>query len=474
MRASPILSLAPAVRLVEDKPADLAIEGPTLRLPVSSPASGLRATLQQLAAGGATEESLAQVVRELDGATGLLRFHHLLGELREGRALCLTLTRGGERLATCVPTSAPITARPPFPGRGRFLLSRFAYLRRHDESLIVESPLSHAYFVLHEAHSSLLFHALSNPLDAEMLVERIDALLPDEAEMALALLWGEGLLTAVHENGEVEEESDPQLQQWESHDLMFHARSRAGRHANPYGGTFPFVGRVEPEPALEPERSDDFVDLHRPDLDRLGREDRPFTQVVETRRSRRQRGATPIDLQQLGGFLYRSSRLRRVVDQETHQVSDRVYPGGGACYELEIYLAVDRCDGLESGFYHYGPDTHRLFRLGPETVETRALLVSAVRTARSDPPEVLMVLAARFRRVTWKYRSMAYAGILKDVGVLYQNMYLVATAMGLSGCALGGGDSDLFARAAGANYLTEGSVGEFTLNRGTGPGSPTT
>jgi SagB-type dehydrogenase family enzyme len=58
---------------------------------------------------------------------------------------------------------------------------------------------------------------------------------------------------------------------------------------------------------------------------------------------------------------------------------------------------------------------------------------------------------------------MAYAVILKHVGVVFQTMYLVATAMGLSPCGVGGGDSDLFARAAGADYYAETSVGEFLL-----------
>jgi hypothetical protein len=42
-------------------------------------------------------------------------------------------------------------------------------------------------------------------------------------------------------------------------------------------------------------------------------------------------------------------------------------------------------------------------------------------------------------------------------------MYLVATAMGLAPCALGGGDSDLFAAVARTNYYAETSVGEFIL-----------
>jgi hypothetical protein len=42
-------------------------------------------------------------------------------------------------------------------------------------------------------------------------------------------------------------------------------------------------------------------------------------------------------------------------------------------------------------------------------------------------------------------------------------MYLVATAMGFAPCALGGGNSDVFAEAAGTDYYAESSVGEFVL-----------
>jgi SagB-type dehydrogenase family enzyme len=76
---------------------------------------------------------------------------------------------------------------------------------------------------------------------------------------------------------------------------------------------------------------------------------------------------------------------------------------------------------------------------------------------------VLLIVAARFQRVMWKYASMAYALILKDVGVLYQTMYLVATAMNLAPCAIGCGNADLFAQATGTDYWAESSVGEFLL-----------
>jgi SagB-type dehydrogenase family enzyme len=77
--------------------------------------------------------------------------------------------------------------------------------------------------------------------------------------------------------------------------------------------------------------------------------------------------------------------------------------------------------------------------------------------------QIELILAARFQRVAWKYASMAYAAILKHVGVLYQTMYLVATAMDLAPCAVGCGNADLFARSAGTDYYAESSVGEFLL-----------
>jgi SagB-type dehydrogenase family enzyme len=58
---------------------------------------------------------------------------------------------------------------------------------------------------------------------------------------------------------------------------------------------------------------------------------------------------------------------------------------------------------------------------------------------------------------------MAYSTVLKDVGVLMQTMYLVATAMGLSPCAIGCGDAEKSARLLGTRFEAESSVGEFLL-----------
>jgi SagB-type dehydrogenase family enzyme len=81
-------------------------------------------------------------------------------------------------------------------------------------------------------------------------------------------------------------------------------------------------------------------------------------------------------------------------------------------------------------------------------------------------PQVLITIAARFGRVSWKYSSIAYALILKDVGVLIQTFYLMATDMRLGGCATGITNIDLFARMTGMKFHIEGPVGQFAIGRG--------
>jgi SagB-type dehydrogenase family enzyme len=215
-------------------------------------------------------------------------------------------------------------------------------------------------------------------------------------------------------------------------------------------------------------------ELYRPDLARLEREDPPLAYVQERRRSIREFDAEhPLTDRQLGEFLFRVARVTgtREGDVATpcgpvrQHFAARPYPAGGGLYELELYAAVQACDNLAPGLHYYDPAGHRLIRLTGRTADVAALLRDAAGStgAPEDTLQVLLIFAARFPRIAWKYESIAYALTLKHVGVLQQTMYLVATAMGLAPCAIGGGDADLFARAAGTDYYTETSVGEFLL-----------
>jgi len=260
------------------------------------------------------------------------------------------------------------------------------------------------------------------------------------------------------------------LRQWEFHDLLFHSRSRLGRHNYPYGGTFRFLDALPPLPAVRPPGPARRIALYKPDMQALEAADVSFTRVTEARRSVRTRGEQPLSAARLGEFLYRSARVKEVHPASRehgspYEASVRLCASGGAMHELELYLTLSRCAGIEPGLYHYDPLAHELEHLtdlGPR--QKRLLADACVSSGLDTPPDVLITLAARFQRVAWKYQSMAYAVTLKNTGALYQQMYLVATAMNLAPCGLGGGDSDLFAEAAGLDYYAETSVGEFMLS----------
>ena len=61
------------------------------------------------------------------------------------------------------------------------------------------------------------------------------------------------------------------------------ARSRKGRHAEPFGGTYPHKERLEPLPAVKPKAAGATIPLYRPDIVLLAERDIPFTRVLEER-----------------------------------------------------------------------------------------------------------------------------------------------------------------------------------------------
>ena len=76
----------------------------------------------------------------------------------------------------------------------------------------------------------------------------------------------------------------------------------------------------------------------------------------------------PITLAELAQFLDGTARVlsrsdaKLDLDEGGHTV--RPYPSAGAAYELELYLAVNRCEGLARGFYHYDAGAHALAPIG--------------------------------------------------------------------------------------------------------------
>jgi oxazoline/thiazoline dehydrogenase len=397
----------------------------------------------------------------VDESTGALSLREQLQKLWRYGFLTEVLyfeERAAASLTACGETSLiPDIIRPSEP----VILSEYSCMHKCGETLVLETTEFSATMQVRHARLMQAATALVNPMNCDNLARCVQ--LPEDTVMAfVALLLG----IEVVRRADTSSSQTKNISGWAFADRLLHARSRLGRHVGGFGGTFPLRGTVEHPSALACRRGGESVQLPVPDLAQITARDRPFTSVLEQRRSLREHSAEPISSGQLGEFLYRTARVTEVFQSYGMEFIKRPFPSGGGLYEIEFYLVVNRCEGVKSSLYRYDGQTHCLEHISDPSSDTKAMLVDAMRSSGCrNEPHVLIVLSARFLRVNWKYESIAYSVILKNVGVIYQTMYLVAAAMGLAPCALGGGSAISFCRATGSDYWDESAVGEFMVGR---------
>ena len=418
--------------------------------------------------GRSIDKEVQLLVRRLAGH-GLLEYR--LGRARDGKDQ-------GEDQVVIEPQVPDYWPRAQQLGEADILvLSRFAYLRRRGNEMVLESPRAGALFRICDPKIPAALALLSAPQPIERL-RRQDGF--PGLELLAVLVDCQILfkVDAARDSGLRPAEGDDNLVLWDFHDFLFHARSTEGRHANPMGGVYPYAGVMAPLPAVRPRWPGKKIDLRKVTA-ATAQPISPAAKLLRQRHSTRifddQR---PVTLAELSRFLDCSarvqsrwnSRLDLGYDAPMVAYAARPYPSGGGGWELELYLAVDKCDGLARGFYHYDAGGHALVPIGVRAHELDALLAGAeFAMGAPAPPQILITIAARFGRMSWKYSSIAYALILKDVGVLTQTLYLMATDMGLGGCAIGTANIDLFAKMTGIEFHVEGPVGQFAIGRGTKP-----
>lgn len=438
---------------------------------LTKPGAALKSLLTKLTAGGMTADQLVEAVAREEDSADLARMYYAVASFEKKGFVRYTLVAGGINWVTLEPIS-PLFRMERAVSDTKYRLSRFACLRRLEDESLLESPLGHARLFVHDSRAGAVIALLATPHSADELVASLPGLDMATIMAFFSLLCSAGAAFVCTPDGRIAEDDSVPLRQWEFHDLFFHSRSRNGRHEYPLGGTMRFGEMLPPLPAVKPPMSARRIALHKPDMAALEAGDLPFSRVSESRRSIRSQAAQPLSAIQLGEFLYRSARVKAIHPADPargvhYESSLRVCPSGGAMHELELYLTIAGCEGIAPGFYHYDPLDHVLEHLSDLGATQQALLADGCGAAGLQaPPNVLITLAARFQRTSWKYQYMAYALILKDVGALYQQMYMVAAAMSLAPCALGAGNSDLFVEAASLDYYAETSVGEFTLSAG--------
>lgn len=114
----------------------------------------------------------------------------------------------------------------------------------------------------------------------------------------------------------------------------------------------------------------------------------------------------------------------------------RTAPSAGALYPLEVHVVVGEVSGLDPGVYRYITEENALIRETSGDLRKKlseaALSQPMVRTAPAS-----LVISAVYPRITGKYgkRGIRYANM--EAGHASQNVYLLATELGIGTCAVG-------------------------------------
>ena len=146
--------------------------------------------------------------------------------------------------------------------------------------------------------------------------------------------------------------------------------------------------------------------------------------------------AGALALADVAAVLWRAFGARAVTEITGVPVLKKGVPSAGGLHPTEVYLLVQRVDGLAPGLYHYHPVAHALEplrELSAADANDLAHRFVANQAYFAQAP-LQLVMASRFERNFWKYRNhaKAYRATILDVGHLSQTIYLAATELGLA------------------------------------------
>ena len=153
-------------------------------------------------------------------------------------------------------------------------------------------------------------------------------------------------------------------------------------------------------------------------------------EALARRRSVRDYADASLTLEQLSQLLWSAQGITE------SRYGLRTAPSAGALYPLEVYVAVERVDGLHTGVYRYAPRQHRLELVVDGSVREQLCRDALSQSAVVDAP-VTLAFAAVFERATRKYGERGRRYVAMEAGHAAQNVCLQATSLGLGTVVMG-------------------------------------
>lgn len=168
--------------------------------------------------------------------------------------------------------------------------------------------------------------------------------------------------------------------------------------------------------------------------------------VMASRRSVREFSDEAVTLKELSQLLWAAQGV-------TSDTGYRTVPSAGAKFPIEVYVVVDRVEGLEPGLYHYRVGEHALALVRPGMLAADFQEVTFGQ--RSVGAAALsVVIVGVVWRVEEKYgpeRSERY--VVVEGGAVMEHVHLEATGLGLGAVCIGGFGDREFALFLGTDTL---------------------
>ncbi len=395
-------------------------------------------------------DALRQALKELGGSVV-----HSLG-----------LADGKGPLLSVIPVAlTPVFEPVEIPAARPIRLSRFCSLRSDADGMGLESPSARYRVVLYQPWAVHIAATLATTKSTGEIATTT-GIEPGVVGAIVSYLVAAGVVQLAGEQGRFAEDEDPELGLWSPDELLFHTTSRTWRP----GGPADLPGLGQPPVVKDAIGEGPVYSLYRPDLADRAETDPTLTALLENDHTCPEFTEGVLSAEQIGEFLFRGARIRSIgpahmPNGPSHSASQRPYFSVACLYELELYVSVNRCSGLERGIYHYDPLDHRLSLVNDDEADLDAMLdMAMIGGGNHRRPSALITVTARMPRMASVLGGGAYATTLAHVGALQQTLYLVARAMGLTAHAVPVDAGDRVDRALKLEWPAEVGVGECALD----------
>jgi len=161
----------------------------------------------------------------------------------------------------------------------------------------------------------------------------------------------------------------------------------------------------------------------------------PLIEAIKRRTSRRRYTAAALTLEELSFLLWAVQGVQEIA--EKGDATRRTVPSGGSRHPFELYLVVNRVNGLAPGLYRYLPLDHKLCFLRADPQLSKKAARACRKQAFVGKGAVVFIWTTLPYRAEWRYTIVAHKIIALDAGHSCQNLYLAGEAIDTGICAIG-------------------------------------